>query len=286
PYIAPDEGEGSVADQSRQLVKSEVGARAVIDLEEWYERQWKDSRDFKDDLIDLLDAGGREMLESLPDGIHSGLAKAGAKGVFFYFQAAPAHVHGVCPRADAVRPYMPAKGEKQHFWKYYDLKENGIVDNRYVIANLIACERDTPRVVDPAMFRSVFDLQEKVIEDILRSVREQKALEAAPRSVDPVQQTLATAIQSYLNHPDVDRQQAIAAIRFLNQPMLAVQVKELRGKLKDFQASGNVAELLKSVDALRETYRSESAGTGQGGTVKDGFRREDLRLVCFEFVSD
>jgi len=218
-------------------------------------------------LRGLLDAGGREMLESLPDGIHSGLARAGAKGVFFYFQAAP------------------RKGEKQHFWKYYDLKENGIVDNRYVIANLIACERDTPRVVDPAMFRSVFDLQEKVIDDILRSVREQKALEAAPRSVDPVQQTLATAIQSYLNHPDVDRQEAKQALSFLSQSMLTVQVKELRRMLKDFQASGDVAELLKAVDSLRETYRSESSGPGRGGAATAGFRREDLRLVCFEFVT-
>jgi hypothetical protein len=49
--------------------------------------------------------GGREMLESLPDGIHSGLAKAGAKGVFFYFQG----------RATA--------GAKLHFWKYLDLKD-------------------------------------------------------------------------------------------------------------------------------------------------------------------
>ena len=40
-------------------------------------------------------------------------------------------------------------------------------DNRYIVANLIACEKDTPRVVDPDIFRSVFDLQEKVIEDIL-----------------------------------------------------------------------------------------------------------------------
>ncbi|HEY6998032.1 MAG TPA: helicase-related protein [Candidatus Binatia bacterium] len=37
----------------------------------------------------LIDAGGQETLDSLPDGIHSGLAKAGAKGVFFYFQARP-----------------------------------------------------------------------------------------------------------------------------------------------------------------------------------------------------
>lgn len=42
--------------ENRQLLKSEVGARAIIDLEAWYERQWKDSRDFKQELIDLLDA--------------------------------------------------------------------------------------------------------------------------------------------------------------------------------------------------------------------------------------
>ena len=35
----------------------------------------------------MLDAGAREMLESLPDGIHSGLVKPNAQGVFFYFRA-------------------------------------------------------------------------------------------------------------------------------------------------------------------------------------------------------
>ena len=42
--------------ENRQLLKSEVGARAIIDLEEWYQRQWEDSRDFKAELIELLDA--------------------------------------------------------------------------------------------------------------------------------------------------------------------------------------------------------------------------------------
>ncbi|HUW35568.1 MAG TPA: phospholipase D-like domain-containing protein, partial [Planctomycetota bacterium] len=69
-------------------------------------------------------------------------------------------------------------------------------------------------------------------------------LEAAPRSVDPVQQTLATAIQNYLNHPDVDRNQAKQALSFLNQPMLAVQVKELRRLLRQFQAASDVKILL------------------------------------------
>jgi len=77
----------------------------------------------------MLDAGGREALEALPDGIHSGLGKPNAKGMFFYFQARPA-----------------PSGEKLHFWKYYDITADHIVDNRYLIAQLIACDRDTPRV--------------------------------------------------------------------------------------------------------------------------------------------
>ena len=184
-------------------IRDEDGS--VIDEEEQF-TELASSELLVQQLRALLDTGGREMLESLPDGIHSGLAKAGAKGVFFYFQA------------------ETSPGGKQHFWKYLDLKEQRIIDNRYVLANLIACNRNTPRVVDPEVFDSVFDLQEKVIEDILRSFQEQQALEVAPRSVDPIQQTVATALQGYLNHPDVDRRQAIGALRFLNQPMLKVQV--------------------------------------------------------------
>ena len=44
-----------ITETNRRLLKSEVGARAILDLVEWYERQWADSREFKDELIDLLD---------------------------------------------------------------------------------------------------------------------------------------------------------------------------------------------------------------------------------------
>jgi superfamily II DNA or RNA helicase len=45
-----------VPDQARRFIKSEVGARAITDLMAWYERQWADSVDFKEELIELLDA--------------------------------------------------------------------------------------------------------------------------------------------------------------------------------------------------------------------------------------
>lgn len=216
----------------------------------------------------MLDTGGREMLDSLPDGIHSGLVKARSRGVFFYFQAD-----------------VPAGG-KMHFWKYFDSKEQRILDNRHLIANLIVCDRDTPRVVDPEELRSIFDIQEKVIEDILRSFEEQKALKAAPRSVDPIQQTLATVIQGYLNHPELERSQAIEAIRFLNQPMLAVQVRELRLAYKGFQQKADIKALMAAIEGLREKFGEQRALSHSGGARPSGqLSREDLRLICFDLLT-
>jgi hypothetical protein len=219
-------------------------------------------------LRSLIEAGGQELLDSLPDGIHSGLAKEGAKGVFFYFQARP-------------------KGQSRlHFWKYYDLRDNSVIDNRYILANLIACQKDTPRVVDPEMFRSVFDLQKKIVDDILRSVEQQRALEAAPRSVDPIQQTVATVIQSYLNHPDIDRRQAIDTIKFLNQPMLGVQVRRLRTAYKEYQRNSDVRILFDCVGELMRAVGEERPVTEDPERKSSGpLTEEDLRLICFDFLT-
>lgn len=240
---------------------------AVIEEEEQF-TELASSEFLLQQLRNLLEAGGQEMLDSLPDGIHSGLIKGGSSGVFFYFQA------------------PSPEGGKNHFWKYVDLKGKKIIDNRYIVANLIACDKDTPRVVDSNMFQSIFELQEGVIEDIVQSFQEQKALKLAPRSVDPLQQTVATIIQGYLNHPDVDRKQAIEFIRFLNQPMLGVQVRELRQAYKNFQKQGDIKVLLDTVKEQRERFNGK-VETKEEAPIARGVNlvREDLKLICFDLIS-
>jgi hypothetical protein len=219
-------------------------------------------------LRGLLDAGGQEMLDALPDGIHSGLVRSKAKGVFFYFQASP------------------KKGETLNFWRYLDLHTGRVIDNRYEIANLIACERDTPRVVEPSMMDPVFALQEKVIEGILKSLHSQQALEAAPTTIDPVQQTVSTAIQSFLNRPDVDRQKGVELIRALNKPIPNVYIKALRTALKNFQGKGDALELMKAVsDVLGESSASSTADPASQLGARWRLDRADLRLICFDFIS-
>lgn len=52
-----------ITPDNQRLLKSEVGARAIMDLSRWYEAQWQHAIDYKDQLIDLLENskfGGRE----------------------------------------------------------------------------------------------------------------------------------------------------------------------------------------------------------------------------------
>jgi SNF2 family DNA or RNA helicase len=52
-----------ISPENRRRIKSEVGARAILDLTRWYDDQWELSTDYKDDLIALLENskfGGRE----------------------------------------------------------------------------------------------------------------------------------------------------------------------------------------------------------------------------------
>lgn len=212
-------------------------------------------------LRGLLEAGGREVLDKLPDGVHSGLARPNYRGVFFYFTA----------------PAPRGRG-RQHFWRYHDLTSDTIIDNRFIIANLISCAPDTPRVVDSV---DIFAIQKKVIDHILKSSQEQQAVEAAPKILDPVQQTVTTVLRTYLNSPQVQRNDVKAAIQVLSEPMPRVHVKTVRKAYEDFAKRKNIQGLL-------ETIRSLESGVGGNGRprpeVASPINREDLHLICFDYV--
>jgi hypothetical protein len=208
----------------------------------------------------LLETGAKTMLEDLPDGIHSGLARKGEKGIFFYYTA----------------PSVKGEG-RRHFWRYYDLNSGRTLDNRFLITNLIACSPDTPRVIGDV---NVFEIQEKVLDDILRSVQEQEAIEAAPKILDPVQQTVITFLRGYLNSPLVKRQEVKDAIKRLSEPMTHTSIKLLRKAFEDFQQKKNIQALVKSI--LTTEKRNENSLPDQEKVAP--LKREDLHLICFDFV--
>ena len=212
-------------------------------------------------LRTLLEAGGRESLEALPDGIHSGLSRPEERGLFFYFTA---------PRRD---------GEGlDHFWRYYDLKLGRVLDNRFLIANLIACSPDTPRVVGDF---DVFAAQDKVIDDILASVQERQAVEAAPRVLDPLQQTVMTLLRGYLNSQAADRDAVRQAMQRLRSPMTHTAVRDLRRAHERFQQEHDIEPLIAHVLSISAT---EAYSGSEGSRAQSALSRNDLRLVCFDFI--
>ena len=212
-------------------------------------------------LRTLLEAGGREMLEALPDGIHSGLARPGERGLFFYFTA---------PRGD---------GEgRDHFWRYYDLKLGRVLDNRFLISNLIACSHDTPRVVGNS---DVFAAQNKVIDDILDSVQERQAVEAAPRILDPLQQTVMTLLRGYLNSQATDRSAVRQAMQRLRSPMTHTAVRDLRRAHESFQQDQDIMPLIAHIQSIGAPEAHSSSGSSQ---AQSPLSRNDLRLMCFDFI--
>jgi hypothetical protein len=209
----------------------------------------------------LLQTGAKTMLEELPDGIHSGLPRQGERGIFFYFTVSGAEGQG-----------------RRHFWRYYDLRTGKILDNRFLITNLIACSPDTPRVIGDA---NVFEIQEKIVDDILHSVHEQEAVEAAPKIVDPIQQAVMTVLRGYLSSPMIKRQDVKDAMQRLSQPMTHTSVKSLRKTYEEFQTRKEIQVLLKEIQEL-QGQSSAPDMTAEGGRVL--LKREDLHLICFDFV--
>jgi superfamily II DNA or RNA helicase len=209
----------------------------------------------------LADEQARRWLEDLPDGIHSGLHRPNERGVFFYFTA-------------------PARGRqgRQHFWRYYDVQTGRILDNRLVIANLIQCQPDTPRVIGEA---DIFEIQELVIDDILESSREQQAMELAPKRIDPVQQTVITALRGHLNNPDVKRQEIRALMKFLGHPLPTAHVKTLRRAYDAYTSAGSVQDLMGEIGTIRA---STGASPEPAEAPAQPISRDDLHLICFDYV--
>src|SRR6266516_6521568 len=245
----------------------------------------------------------RNMLEELPDGIHSGLARQGAKGVFFYFTASQnvgAPLAGALNMGARPSPSLAgaplavalnnagARPSRQHYWRYIDLSENWqgghIEDNRYVITNLIQCQPDTRRVVPFETEVDIFALQEKVIASIVQSSAEQVAVEEAPKLLDPIQQTIATTLRGYINNPAVSRKDIIAAIQILNEPQPGVYIKTLRKAYETFTTNSQIDDLLAAVKSIGTDFEPPDNGNTVISESKSPVKREDLKLICFDYV--
>jgi hypothetical protein len=212
-------------------------------------------------LKEMLNKEAAESIADLPNSIHTGLRRDKCCGMFFYFQA----------------PRTTGEG-KRHFWRYIDARSHEIRENRFEIAQLISCLSDEPRYVGD---QDVFALQEKVIEHILSADREVEARAAAPTTVDPIQQTVAEELKDALRRQTVDRDAAKSVLRFLGQPMGRSLHVKLKTIFDSWSSNRDDGAMLASIAILSEEF-SKDRPTSE---PQAALRREDLALVCFEYVT-
>jgi superfamily II DNA or RNA helicase len=247
-------------------------------------------------LKTLLDGGMSQELEQLPDGIHSGLAREGAKGVFFYFTANPKNTpHTAFAGNPTSMSSLASTSNRQHFWRYIDLTNDWrggqIEDNRYLITNLIQCQPDTPRIVPFDGSVDIFSLQEQVIASIIQSSKDQIAVSEAPKILDPIQQTIATVLRGYINSPAFNRKDILTALHWLTTPQPTVYLKDLRKAYDTYRANPDPQQLLASIQSLlarvSQVATNESPASNIHSLARPALvRREDLHLVCFDYVWD
>ena len=123
--------------------------------------------------------------------------------------------------------------------------------------------------------------QDKVIEHILAADREAEARAAAPAAVDPIQQTVTEGIKEAIRRRSVDREKAKTCISFLGQAMGRALHTKLKAANEAWKESKDDAKLVAEVTSLSEQFGKQKQGDG---TVKR-LSREDLELICFEYVS-
>jgi len=99
------------------------------------------------------------------------------------------------------------------------------------------------------------------------------------------EQTLVSQIlQGHLNHPNVDRQELRELRRFLKQPLVGAAVQQLRKALQTYSSTNDVQVLIETV---RERYQHQGEfSSNSSGNKKpvSRIKREDLKLICYEYV--
>lgn len=215
-------------------------------------------------LKEFLAQHAREEVADLPDGIHSKVDRAKYEGVFFYFTAG---------EGDA----------KRHFWRYYDAKADRIIDNRYAIAQLIACKKDTPRSPhDTDLQPRIFGIQELVVQDILKSSIAEQAIKAAPRPLDQkgIQNRLRTLLRDLASSPAVKRQAVADLKKRAGTPLSEQKLKQVDKAVVEFARTKDADALLEALQDLLPT----DALPGSTPTAVPVIVQKELHLVCFEFI--
>ena len=230
---------------------------------------------FYQPLKEFINRRGTDELEKIPFGIFSGLQKKNLNninGIFFYYKYS----------------------EDFHFWYFYDVNTGTIIKNKTEIVDFIMCPPSEKKVV-PAFFNKIYQINEKILEDIERTYREleqqQKVdTEMVKISKDPsskfiqyIIREINIQINSYLS--GFPGEQSIVELwdktksKFLRVPLTKRRLKNLRKIWKIYKNNGDWKKLISEINKFLEGMKMKQA------VELKPFDKTSLRLVVIDFIS-
>ena len=73
--------------------------------------------------------------------------------------------------------------------------------------------------------------------------------------------------------------------KFLRQPLVGASVQELRQAIRGYSSTNDVRALIETVRALYQHQRALSSLTSLDEKPASKITREDLKLICYEYIS-
>lgn len=226
---------------------------------------------FYQPLRDFMNRRMIEELEQIPNGVFSGLEKRKIRGIFFYH-----------------------KYENDfHYWSLYDIQNDTIITNKTQILDFISCKETEPRII-PHFFDKVYEVYEKVVEDIERSYREIEQKETdllaeisrdlSTKFIKTMKYEMDRKVYDYLlEYPEdrtiLDRWEQIKD-RLLKIPLTKRRLRSMRKIWNSYNKYHK--EWKRLLEDIEEFLADKTAF--QRGKIEP-FDRKKLKLIVIDFIS-
>ncbi len=227
---------------------------------------------FYQPLKTYLKKNSLKELESLPDGIHSGLIKKGARWIFFYYKY----------------------GEDFHFWYLQDLESKKTIKNKTEILQFISCKENEKRII-PDFFESVYEVNAAIIKDIEETYKDIESKdktdtqqvhwtkESSTKFLIKLVKEIDHDLEDYLlDFPEdnaLEKEWDQTKNKLVNINLTKKRLQVLRGIWRNYKNAPNWKKLIKEITQFvsdKLVYEKEGL---------EEFDKTKLRLIALDFIS-
>ena len=229
--------------------------------------------DFWQPIKRFMQENAKEKLEKMPKGIYSG-HKDDARGIFFYYQY----------------------GDDFHYWYFYDLENNQLIDNKTEILRMIKVGPEVDREV-PDFFDEVFERSSEVREDIeleykdveqgskdskFREWDEDHATKFLKKVVRSLNIELRDHLKKFPEDEETEKQIEKIDEKLRTITLTKQRTKDVRQLWRDYKGENGHGDWKKLSNQLEDYLNDKSSSVG---TELEEFDPEKLDLITVEFIS-